>query len=62
MGEEVNTSWGTVWEIAGKRYQTNLGEKTLTDHGFEVLQAFVAAEQRSAMKEALGGMYRAFSY
>jgi hypothetical protein len=62
VGEEVNGPWSTVWEIAGKRYQTKEGKQTLSDHGFEVLQAFVAAEQRDAMKNALGGMYRAFSF
>lgn len=47
-------SWGTVWEIAGKRYQTKQGENFMTDHAFAVLQSLTMREQQQAMKDALG--------
>ena len=50
-------SWMTVWSIASKRYETNQGENTLSDHAMEILQAMVMIEQHEAMKDALGGFY-----
>lgn len=49
--------WLTVWDIAKKRHGTNLGEDTLSEHSVQVLQAFVAHEQATAMRNALGGVY-----
>lgn len=54
------SGWSTVWDIASKRYATNLGEKTLTDHGFAVLQGYVMVEQQQAMRDALGNAFRGY--
>lgn len=46
--------WLTVWDIASRRHGTNMGAKTLTSHGYTVLEAFAAFEQQEAVNQALG--------
>lgn len=54
----MNGSWATVWDIAGKRHMTKLGEDHLTEHAHEVLQGFVISEAQDAMTNALGGIWK----
>lgn len=52
----IASGWGVVWEIAGRRHGTKIGEGHLTEHAHEVLQAFVMAEAQEAMQNAMGGV------
>lgn len=54
----MNGSWSTVWDIAGKRHSTNMGEDHLSEHAHEVLQGFVISEAQDAMASALGGAWK----
>lgn len=49
-------SWGTVWDIAGRRHCTNQGEGHLSEHAHEVLQAFVMQETQEAISAAMGNL------
>lgn len=46
--------WSTVYAIAGKRYATKMGDDSMSDHGYEILQAFVVMEQQAAMRQTIG--------
>lgn len=49
-------SWGTVWDIAGKRHSTFQGEDHLSEHAHEVLQGFVVREGQEAIAQAMGNV------
>ena len=46
-------SWQTVWQLAGMRNNTKQGKDHLTQHAFDVLQAFVQNEAREAMAKSV---------
>lgn len=50
--------WSTVWDIAGKRHNTKMGEDHMSSHAHEVLQGFMIAEAQDAMTNALGGFWQ----
>lgn len=53
----MSGTWQTVWEIAGKRHMTKMGENHLSEHAHEVLQQFVVNEAQEVMMKALGGSW-----
>lgn len=53
----MNGAWMTVWEIAGKRHGTKMGEGHLSERAHSVLEDFVMLEAQQTMSQALGGLW-----
>lgn len=47
-------SWQVVYEIAGGRHGTLQGKKPLTEHAYEVLEAFAQNEAQERILRSVG--------